>query len=638
MKKETKDGKVIVRQLKIVKKIKNLPKGKKILAFSILGVMILLVAALLVYTFVFKKDKKVIVPEQESIVVVKDNYKYVDGVLSFLNDAEEVIGTYECLNKDTEKCYVAYELQDDNFDESKQTYEDGSLVKVRSKIYFNEYAFIYDNDLETEGIILYDFKTSTKIADYLGVKSYFNDMLNYDENNYVIVKDTESKYGLINLDVNTPEEIIPFNYDYLGVIKTKMADEYSPIVYNKDSKWGLINFNNKVLMTTENEIKGYNSSYVKTINTNNSYSLYDYKNKKALDNYPYIDVLDEYVVTIDNNKDLFVYDDNLIRLMANKLALTSSDYIKTSVFDSDNTLIETKQSYDISVLGKLLYINVYNGEDKTENTYNILEAKLSNLYDYYSYENNRLYFYSDLDKTDLIGSYSCDNKNAITDTSTSFTSCFIAKDISDTTKNLVTPIYNERFVFINDAPILVNDTTVKINLYDLVAKRLLGEYINVYTYSSESSNKNGVYLENSSPKYVIAINKNSKYGLLKIDTNEVTKAVSFIYDDIKLQGSYLLGKTSNKWALIDFEGNMVLYNTYILYELYPSFIAAVDENNKLYLYDYEKNSLISEPVTLISADETFSVDLSLGIYTITTSSDTFMYNATTGLKIEDPGA
>ena len=145
--------------------------------------------------------------------------------------------------------------------------------------------------------------------------------------------------------------------------------------------------------------------------------------------------------------------------------------------------------------------------------------------------------------------------------STSFTSCFLAKDASDTTKNLVTPIYNERFIFVNDAPILVNSTTVKVKLYDLSAKKLLGEYINVNTYSSESTNKNGVYLENSLPKYVIAINKSSKYGLLKVESSQVTKAISFLYDDMVVEGNYLLGKTGSKWALLDYSGNIIVVKT-----------------------------------------------------------------------------
>ncbi len=633
MKTENKEGKVVVRQLKIVKKIKNLSKGKKILFFSILGIVILLIGALLVYTFVLKDKKHDTKKPEEQIILVKDNYKYVNGILNILNDAEEVIGTYECQNKDVLKCYVAYETDDDAFDEAKQVYEDGSLVSLRTKVYFNRYVFIYDNSNEEANIILYDLENNTKIGDYLGVKSFYNEMLNYDENNYVILKNTESKYGIVNLDADPLEEIIPFSYDYLGVINSKMLDSSSPIVYKSGDNWGLINFVDDKLVTTTKEIKGYNAKYIKVVNDDNSYVLLNYDNEEVMGDL-YIDVLDDYIVTVDDDKKLFVYDNNLVRLMANKLTLMNNDYIKTSIFDTNNLLIETKISYEVSVLGNILYVNVYNGEEKTENKYNILEAKLSNLYDYYSYENGKLYFYSDLDKTDLIGSYLCENKNAITDTSTSFTSCFLAKDASDTTKNLVTPIYNERFVFVNDAPILVNSTTVKVKLYDLSAKKLLGEYINVNTYSSESTNKNGVYLENSLPKYVIAINKSSKYGLLKVESSQVTKAISFLYDDMVVEGNYLLGKTGSKWALLDYSGNMVLDDTYIAYKFYANFIAAVSEDSKLYLFDYNKKSLINEPVQLTSATEEFNVELSLGIYEVVTTSGVYYYNSTTGDKIE----
>lgn len=633
MKVENKEGKVVVRQLKIIKKIKGLPKGKKILFFSVLGIVVLLIMALLVYTFIFKDKKHDDKKSEESIILVKDNYKYVDGILNILNDAEEVIGTYECQNKDVLKCYVAYETEDDNFDEAKQMYEDGSLVSIRSKVYYNRYVFIYDNTEESSNIILYDLENSTKLGDYLGIKSYYNSMLNYEENNYVILKNIDNKYGVLNLDADPVEEIVAFEYDYLGVINGKMLDGDSPLVYKTGDDWGLMTFASNSLVSTTSEIKGYNAKYIKVLDNNNSYVLLNYDNEELLSS-SYIDVLDDYIVTVDDDQKLFVYDNNLVRLMANQLVLANNDYIKTSIFDTNNELIETKVSYEVSVLGSILYVNVFNGEEKTENKYNILEAKLSNLYDYYSYENGKLYFYSDLNKTTLIGSYTCNNKNAITDTSTAFTSCFIAKDVSDTSKNLVTPIYNERFVFINDAPILVNSTTVKIGLYDFSSKKVLGEYINVYTYSSESTNKNGIYLENSLPKYVIAINKSSKYGLLKVETNQVTKAISFIYDDMAVEGSYLLGKAGSKWALLDYAGNMILDNTYISYKFYANFIAAVDENSKLYLFNYEKKSLINEPVQLTSASEEFNIELSLGIYTIVTSSGVYYYNSTTGNKIE----
>ncbi len=634
MKKKTEDGKVIVRQLKILKNIKNLPKGKKILVFAILTTILLVIATLVVYTFVFK-DKNVspIVKEEDPIIVVKDNYKYIDGVLNFLNDADQVIGTYECENKSTDNCYVAYETDDDNFDETKTVYEDGSTIKVRSKIYFNRYAFVYDNALESNNIILYDFEDNTKLGDYLGVKSFYNNMLNYLENNYVILTNLENKYGIFNLDSDAMEEIIPFNYDYLGVINSKMSDSDSPLVYKDGNKWGLLSFEDKKLITTSYEIKGYNSKYVKVIDSSNSYVLLNYENQEVL-NSNYIDLLDDYVVTVDKDKKMFIYDNNLVRLMSNKLVLNNNDYIKTNIYDENNELIETKISYEVSVLGDILYVDVYKDGEKTENKYNILEAKLSNLYDYYSYENEKLYFYSDLNKENLIGSYTCNNKNAITDTSTSFTSCFLAKDGSATDKTPVTPIFNERFVFVNDAPILVGDTTIKIKLYDLKLKKLLGEYINVYAYSSESTNKNGIYLESNLPKYVIAVNKDSEYGLLKIDENQITKAISFIYTNILVQGSYLLGQTGSTWALLDYEGNMILDNTYLSYKFYDNFIAVVDETNKLHLFDYDKKALINEPVQLSSATEEYDIELSLGVYTITTETDTYHYNSTTGDKIE----
>lgn len=613
---------------KLKMRIKNLTKCQKIILIGILVALVLVIAAACYLVFI-KKDKTSDKQEapKESIVVVKDNYKYVDGVLNFLNEEDQEIGTYECVNKDQNLCYVSYETPEEAFDETESVYEDGTLIKTRSKIYFEQYAFV--NDGESGELILYDFKNNTEVGKYLEVKTYYDATLNYKENNYVILKNLENKYGVYDLDATTPKEIISAKYDYLGVIKNKMTTKNNRLVYRLGEDRGLLTFKNKSLITLKEPIKGYNAKYLKTVNSSNLYNLINYEGNPVLEGFNYIDVMEDYIVTISENKYLNVLNNDLVKMMAQKLTINNDYFTKIKVYDANNNLVKTNQSYELAIMGDVLYVNIYDEEEKTENTYDILAAKLSASYDYFSYEDGKLYIFSDLEKTKLSGIYPCENKNAITETSTEFTSCFIARDGSNPA-TLSTPIYNNRFVFVNDAPVLVNDTTVKTKLYDLKLKKLLGNYTNVFTYSKVSDTKKNIYIETEMPKYVIAVNKNGKYGMLKLEETEASKAINFEYDDIRIQDNFLIGKTGSKWALINYDGTKVLDGEYVLFEIYPTYVATIDETNKLLLHDYDKKVLIKTPVQLTSATETYKISMKANNYIIETTTGTYTYDGTTG--------
>jgi hypothetical protein len=74
--------------------------------------------------------------------------------------------------------------------------------------------------------------------------------------------------------------------------------------------------------------------------------------------------------------------------------------------------------------------------------------------------NGKLYFYSDEDKENLIGKYTCKNKNDVTSKTTELTSCFVAKEskIVNETSGYI-PIFNNSYAFISD-----NNNVI---LYDL---------------------------------------------------------------------------------------------------------------------------------------------------------------------------
>ena len=91
-------------------------------------------------------------------------------------------------------------------------------------------------------------------------------------------------------------------------------------------------------------------------------------------------------------------------------------------------LIDTEKSFDYELTGTLLNINVYNGSDKENHSINLNEGRLSSSLAYLEYFDGKLYLYSDQDKKNLIGSYPCDTRNEIGDTTTSLERCRIAKE------------------------------------------------------------------------------------------------------------------------------------------------------------------------------------------------------------------
>lgn len=608
-------------------RFKSLSKVKKALLFLI-GSFILLFSAILLYYVSREEEKPKDLEKPKEAVIVKDNYNYDNGSLIFLDDKEESIGNYECINKNADKCYVSFELSEDAFDEEQNFYTDNKLVEKRTKIYFNRFAFITDGDKE----FLYDFTLKKEIGSY-GAKSFYSNYVTATENNYVILKNEENKYGVVDLDNKTMIEIIPFEYDYLGVIKKNVSAKNNKLVYQKDGKWGIISFKNKVLFTIDEQITDYNDTYVKTITNTNSYNLYKYDKTKVLENYSYIDTLTDLIVTIVDNKYIVVNNNELVPLYTEQIPIKNYNYVKKNIYDKDKNLIEVAKSYEITLVNETLYVNVINREDKTEYVFNILEGQMSYKNDFYSYSNGKLYFYGDNAKTELIGTYSCNNKNNLTASATSFGNCYLATDLTDTTKNYVIPIYQNRFVVVYDAPSLVNDSTIKYYLYDLQENKLMGRYLSIYAYAKESDTKGGVYHESEIPKYLVAVNGEKKYGVLKIDEEKASIAVSFLYDDIKKQGSYLLGKTSNNWKLLDYNGKEILDNAYQLYELYDEYIVAVDSENKLFIFNYNKKQIINEPVTINNINEKITLSLIGSNLVINADNTSYRYDLETGSKI-----
>lgn len=135
---------------KIGNRWKKLDKQKKTLIIVILLLVIVLIGVLVTWLLLNNKkaepnkpDEPNKVPEEAPVIV--DNFYYRDGKLYFTTDEEEVLGNYECENKDSNLCYVGFNNARDNFNVTILQDETGKELAQRFDIYEDRYVFIVDN-------------------------------------------------------------------------------------------------------------------------------------------------------------------------------------------------------------------------------------------------------------------------------------------------------------------------------------------------------------------------------------------------------------------------------------------------------------------------------------------------------------
>lgn len=623
-KKNKKEKKNIFKRMK--DKWKTFSKKRKILII-VLSVLLLLFLLFLLYIFV-------IVDNQQKIVVEKDNFIYENGTLKLLDENQREIGIYECENKDPKLCYVAFEDNDDDFNIEKTIYEDGESLNIRSKIYDNKYVFIYDNVKESaDKLHLYNIKDESREDEYFGVKSY-----TIEDSDYLVLRNKDKKTALYKIDKDL-EELIEFEYDYLGMIEDKKE---KILIAQKDKEWMLINFDNEEISSKyEDEIKNYNEQYI-VLKNSNKYRVVEYMSVEVFNDLDYVVLEEKIALTVQNNK-LNIVDYANNQLIYEMVELDNSDYVKTVVIDDKNKIVNTKQAFSYELDKDKITVIVHKDKLEDVNVFNLLEGKNNLRFKYYSYFNGKLYLYSDPEKTRAIGEYTCTNENVVNSDTSNLSNCNVAVDATD---NMTIPMFYNRFIFIHDAPQDNSDTDIKVNLYDLRTEKILGNYINVFSGNGSKEFKNV-----DEDYYVIATNKHNKQGLLKIVTGKVTKAVNFDYDELtKVNNISLKGKKDNKYVIVSntgvedtdaFVGNYYRVKndkgTYEIYttdnkrvvnktfpfayaELYDKFVFVVTDANRLLVYDYNGSSLfkVEEDPIILSSPTEFEIE-------ITNDTIAFMY-------------
>lgn len=603
-----------------------LEKKQKIMAIIIIALVVVLIVIFTAFLIIKLTDKEEVVdtpPVVEKAPVIVDNFYYKNGNLYFLDENEKELGTYECKNKDANLCYVDTNQNQDDFDIVKLVDSDNKIKTQRMPIYNNNYVFVYDNkDEKSTEIVLYSMKDKKEIGRYLEVKSYAD--------NYVIVKDADNKYGLLQITEEVKELIKP-QYLYLGMI-----DGQENLIAKNKKGFIVINKKNKVLSSNYSasyKVKNYNDYFVVVL-IGDEYSVYDYKGNLLDGGRDFVTVTDKYMVLVDSKK-LYIKDNNKIKYNEDAIKLNSKNYVKTYVYDENDSLVETKKSFEVNVKKDELEVVIYKGENEpTTETLNIIEALANEKYDFVNYLGGKLYFYKDEDKEDLIGFYNCSNKNYITKSEDEYSTCFVATDSiledndmvseSDITRKSRIPLINDKYAFISDG----NNNVV---LFDMKEKKTLSSYTKVNTYTENNDNK---VTRQDGKVNIIALNKKGKYGMITINGSNVSSTYSFNYNKLEMLGNYILAQdTSNKWKIIydkndesvvfdgkirgysnnkkyfktmtgnkysvyNADGTTINSNNYLYVELYDTYFAGVSEKRELSIYDYEGNVLTSGTVSL----------------------------------------
>lgn len=613
---------------KIKEKWNSLDKKQKIM-FIILIVLILILMVILLVFLIGKLNKEEDPKkEPEKVVdvapVVTDNYYYKDGKLFFLDDSEKEIGSYECENQDSKLCYVADNKYRDNFDVARLEYESGEELVKKMPIYGDNYVFVVDNkDASAKEVKLYSIKDNELKETYIDAKAYDDD--------YIVVATKEKKYGLLEIKEGIKEVIKP-TYEYLGLI-----DGEDNLIAKTKKGYVVINKKEKVISSdidSKYEIKNYNNDLI-VAKIGDEYVVLNYKNEMIAGGYKYATISGKYAILV-NNDNVFVVDSDKNKYNEGNITLDNRNYVKTYVYSDDEKILKINRSFEVNIKDTVVEIAIYKeGEDNpTYKNVDIAEGLANKKHKYINYFDGILYIYKDEEKTQLLGTYTCTNKNYISNESDNHNYCFIAKDtiyedndmaeVNYKDRKALAPIINNRYAFILDG-------TNNVVLYDLVEAKKVSNYSSINSYTKNNDYSLTYY---DGKINVAAVNQKGKYGMITISDSEVNLLYPFEYNRLEKLGDNIiaLNKTNN-WQILfedgskseEFSGKIMGYtndlkylkikngSSYAVYsdsgdklslenhsyvDLYNGYYVGIDSDRNLNIYNYQGEKLNSESIKL----------------------------------------
>ena len=577
-------------------------KQKTIIIVTSVVVLLLIIGLIVYFVFVGKgnEDDK---PKDEPVVVEKDNYRYEDGKLIFLDKSDKELGTYECKNKNIEKCLVAKnDYSSDKFERIISVDESNQEIERTSQIYHDNFVFVQDG----EDIVIYDIKKGESDLKLKTIKTY-------GTNDLAVVEDETNKFGLLEIKNTGYSYLIKPNYDNLGIINTELS---YLIATDKDKNYIIDTSDKKLSSAFSSNIMSVNKKYIVT-SSGSSYNLYDYKNKELLSGYDYIG-LHSNLISLVNSKKLYLMDNELNKLYEEGIKLDNTDYVKKYVYDKDNKLVETKKAYEVTVNDDEISITI---GDKTQ-TLNLVEGKVSATLAYMNYFDGKIYFYRDEEKTDLLGTYICTNKNNLTDKDPNLNKCHIYTEGDNTSG-----IYNNNYVFIYD-----NYTTSdgKIFLYDLKSNKTKGTYSKIEFIDSSALNSEvkQVYTNSLLVKAESATGTNKgNFGVIEITSEKAGGKVEFKYKSIEFTNNYyLLINIDNSYSLYDSKFNKIS-NEFDFIKTFENYYVGIN-NKKLDVYSYSgiNSTGILKNNALSVTNNEFQIEFKDNGFTITVNNVTHKYD------------
>lgn len=579
----------------------NIPKKNRTIIIVVLSLLLLVIIGLIIYFTLLKKEQVEDVPE-ETVILEKDNYRYENGKLLFLDKNDKVIGEYECINKDPEKCMVMkIDYSTDKFERVLSVYETGEEITRTSQIYYDNFVFVTDgkdsNLYNIEEKKNEDLKVNT-------IKTYGT------EKNLVVIANEDDKYGLVEITSEGYEYLIRPSYNNLGIINTKLV---YLVAQDKEKNYIIDSEGKKISSNITGTITSLNDKYIVVIK-NKTYNLYSYEYEELLSDYDYISLSDSTINIVKNNR-LYLRDKELNKLNEEGIRLDNSDYIKKYVYDKDNKLKETKNAFEVVVKDNYAMITI---NDDTK-TINLNEGLVNTKYEYMSYFDGKLYFYNDLEKEDILGIYNCNNKNEINDKDSLLDKCTIL-----TTADGYTGIYNNDYAIIYDNNY---NTDAKYYIYSLKEKKVKGTYSYIEIINKDEITNNIEHIGTNS-SYIIAItdtgNNKGNYGVLEINSSKITGKVPFEYKEITVDsGYYLLKNTSDLYSIYNISFNKIS-NEFKYIKLYERYYVGIN-NDKLNVYRYlSTKGLLTEELSV--TDNKYEIDFTEGIK-ITIDGKEYKYDA-----------
>ncbi len=588
----------------------DLSKKQKITIITISIIIILLIVGLVIYFVFVKNDKNEPKTPEKPVILEKDNYRYENGKLIFLDKNDRELGSYECENKKTDLCLVAkLDYEKDKFERHLSVNEQNEELEKTSQIFYDKFVFVKDGDKT----FLYNISNKEKELELNLIKTYGDGFL-------VVVEDTDGKYGLIKINSGGYEYLIRPSYEYLGIVNSEL--NYL-VAEDKTEKYLVDNTGKKLSKNISADIMSVNNKFI-VGKVGNTYNLLDYNYNELLSDYEYIALHGEVISLVKGGR-LYLVDSSLNKLYEDGLRLENNDYVKKYIYDSDNKLKETKKSYEVSVSNNVATVTI----GKETKNINILEGSISSGIDYVSYFDGKLYFYSDIEKTDLLGTYSCINKNNVSDSNSSLANCNVFSN-----EKGVLGVYNNQYVFINDSK---NKNEMTYYLYDLKQRKSIGTYNELEVLNSAEMTNKIVPIYTSS-SFIIAKSatgsNKGNYGVLEVTSSKVIGKIAFKYESIKKEKDYYLLASVDKTYSIYDKNFGKISNEFDYIELFDEYYASV-LNKKLNIYKYNDALGILEKDIPVKENK-FTIDFSNG-FKITVDGVTYEYEKDGKLPVVEEG-